>query len=225
MKDIIQNPEDISSYSNFNEIIQKEIDMDVSLDFEKKQMIGKMDIKCEIINPELSKIILDLKGPEISSVEYIQKDEEGEVLNSIKLNYEIYLENELKDSLGTPLIIYLENIKNKSQIDYNKIIESKSIMIRINFITTEKCTGIQFLTKEQTYTKKYPFMFTQCEAIQCRSLFPVQDSPSVKSIYTVKTSVESPLTFLFGGIIKTKYYDSNTKKNITLFEQKSPKNI
>ena len=205
MKDIIQNPEDISSYSNFNEIIQKEIDMDVSLDFEKKQMIGKMDIKYEIINPELSKIILDLKGPEISSVEYIKKDEEGEVLNSIKLNYEIYLENELKDSLGTPLIIYLENIKNKSQIDYNKIIESKSIMIRINFITTEKCTGIQFLTKEQTYTKKYPFMFTQCEAIQCRSLFPVQDSPSVKSIYTVRTSVESPLTFLFGGIIKTKY--------------------
>ena len=222
MKDIIQNPEDISSYSNFNEIIQKEIDMDVSLDFEKKQMIGKMDIKYEIINPELSKIILDLKGPEISSVEYIQKDEEGEVLNSIKLNYEIYLENELKDSLGTPLIIYLENIKNKSQIDYNKIIESKSIMIRINFITTEKCTGIQFLTKEQTYTKKYPFMFTQCEAIQCRSLFPVQDSPSVKSIYTVRTSVESPLTFLFGGIIKTKYYDSNTKKNITLFEQNIP---
>ena len=144
MKDIIQNPEDISSYSNFNEIIQKEIDMDVSLDFEKKQMIGKMDIKYEIINPELSKIILDLKGPEISSVEYIQKDEEGEVLNSIKLNYEIYLENELKDSLGTPLIIYLENIKNKSQTDYNKMIESKSIMIRINFITTEKCTGIQF---------------------------------------------------------------------------------
>ena len=72
-----------------NEIIQKEIDMDVSLDFEKKQMIGKMDIKYEIINPELSKIILDLKGPEISSVEYIQKDEEGEILNSIKLNYEI----------------------------------------------------------------------------------------------------------------------------------------
>ena len=222
MNDIIQNKEDISSYSNFHEIIQKELDIDVSLDFEKKQMIGKMDIKYEIINPELSKIILDLKGPEISSVEYIQKDEEGDDLISIKLNYEIYLENELKDSLGTPLIIYLENLKNNSQIDYNKIIESKLLTLRINFITTEKCTGIQFLTKEQTFTKKYPFMFTQCEAIQCRSLFPIQDSPSVKSTYTVKTSVESPLTFLFGGIIKTKYYDSNTKKNITLFEQNIP---
>ena len=222
MKDIKQNKEDISSYSNFDEIIQKELDIDVSLDFEKKQMLGKMDIKYEILNPEISRIILDLKGPEITSVEFIQKDEDGEDLNSITLNYEIYLENEFKDSLGTPLIIYLDNIKKNNESEYKKIIESKSLMIRIKFITTEKCTGIQFLTKEQTYTKKYPFMFTQCEAIQCRSLFPVQDSPSVKSTYIVKTAVESPLTFLFGGIIQTKYYDSNTKKNITLFEQNIP---
>lgn len=59
-------------------------------------------------------------------------------------------------------------------------------------------------------------MFTQCEAIQCRSLFPVQDSPSVKSTYIVKTSIQAPLTFLFGGIMKTKYYDCNSKQNIPI---------
>ena len=85
MKDIKQNEEDISSYSNFNEIIQKDVDIDVSLDLEKKQMLGKMDIKYEILKPEISRIILDLKGPEILSVEYIQKDEEGEVLKSITI--------------------------------------------------------------------------------------------------------------------------------------------
>ena len=50
MSEIKQNQEDISSYSNFNEIIQKEVDIDVSLDFEKKQMIGKMDVKYEILS-------------------------------------------------------------------------------------------------------------------------------------------------------------------------------
>ena len=30
MKDIKQNPEDSSSYSNFNEMVQKELDIDVS---------------------------------------------------------------------------------------------------------------------------------------------------------------------------------------------------
>ena len=222
MLEVSQNTEDISSYSNFQEILQKEVDMDVSLDFDKKQMIGRMDIKYEILSSEIPKIILDLKGPEIVSVEFVQKDEDDEDLTIISLNYDIDKENKYKDSLGTPLIISLDNIEKNSPEEFNKLKESKTLIVRIKFITTEKCTGIQFLTKEQTYTKKYPFMFTQCEAIQCRSLFPVQDSPSVKSTYTVKTSIISPLTFLFGGILKTRYYDSNTKQNISLFEQSIP---
>ena len=222
MSEISPNPEDISSYANFNEILQKEVDLDVSIDFDKKQMIGKMDIKYEILSSEIPKIILDLKGPEIVSIEYIEKDEEEDDLLNIPLTYEIYKENKYADSLGTPLIISLENIEKNSSEQYKKISESKNLTIRIKFITTEKCNGIQFLTKEQTYTKKYPFMFTQCESIQCRSLFPVQDSPSVKSIYIVKTSISSPLTFLFSGLMKTKYYDSNSKQNITLYEQTIP---
>ena len=220
MAEINPNSEDISSYANFNDILQKEVDIDVSLDFDKRQMIGKMDVKYEILSSDIPKIILDLKGPEITSIEYIEKDEED--INNIPLTYEILTENKYKDSLGTPLIISLENIEKKSPEIYKKISESKSLIVRIQFITTEKCTGIQFLTKDQTYTKKYPFMFTQCEAIQCRSLFPVQDSPSVKSTYIVKTSIQAPLTFLFGGIMKTKYYDCNSKQNISLFEQNIP---
>ena len=181
-----------------------------------------MDVKYEILSSDIPKIILDLKGPEITSIEYIEKDEDEEDLNNIPLTYEILTENKYKDSLGTPLIISLDNIEKNSPEAYKKISESKSLMVRIKFITTEKCTGIQFLTKDQTYTKKYPFMFTQCEAIQCRSLFPVQDSPSVKSTYIVKTSIQPPLTFLFGGIMKTKYYDCNSKQNISLFEQNIP---
>ena len=222
MAEINPNSDDISSYANFNDILQKEVDIDVSLDFDKKQMIGKMDVKYEILSSDIPKIILDLKGPEITSIEYIEKDEDEEDLNNIPLTYEILTENKYKDSLGTPLIISLDNVEKNSPEAYKKISESKSLMVRIKFITTEKCTGIQFLTKDQTYTKKYPFMFTQCEAIQCRSLFPVQDSPSVKSTYIVKTSIQPPLTFLFGGIMKTKYYDCNSKQNISLFEQNIP---
>ena len=222
MSKVIQNSEDISSYSNFKEIIQKEIDIDVSLDFEQKQMIGTMDVQYEILSSEIPKIILDLKGPEIVSIEYIVKNQKSEEIKTISLSYEIYSENQYKDSLGTPLIISLENIENNFHDEYKKISQSKQLFIRIKFITTEKCTGIQFLNKEQTYTKKYPFMFTQCEAIQCRSLFPVQDTPSVKSTYKVKTSIASPLTFLFGGIKKNSYLDNISNQNVTIFEQKIP---
>ena len=222
MAKLIQNPEDISSYSNFKEIIQKEVDIDVSLDFEKKQMIGTMEVKYEILSSEIPKIILDLKGPEIVSIEYAVKNEKKENAKLIPLSYEIDSENQYKDSLGTPLIISLGNVEKNSPDEFKKLSQSKLLFLLIKFITTEKCTGIQFLTKEQTYTKKYPFMFTQCEAIQCRSLFPVQDSPSVKSTYKVKTSIEKPLTFLFGGIKKNSYLDTKTNQNVTIFEQKIP---
>ena len=222
MSKITQNKEDISSYSNFDEIIQKEVFIDVSLDFDKKQMLGTMEVKYEILSSEIPNVILDLKGPEIVSVEYVIKNEKNEEKTMIPLTYEIYSENVYKDSLGTPLKISLDNVKKNIPDEYNKLSKSKTLMLCIKFITTENCTGIQFLTKEQTYTKKYPFMFTQCEAIQCRSLFPVQDSPSVKSIYKVKTSIPSPLTFLFGGIKKESYLDNKSNQNVTIFEQKIP---
>ena len=58
-------------------------------------------------------------------------------------------------------------------------------------------------------------MLIQSEAILCRALFPIQDTPSVKSIYKVKTSISSPLTFLFGGILKSNYHEkASNKKNI-----------
>ena len=222
MTKVLQNVDDKSTYSNFKEILQKEVDIDVSLDFEKKQMLGTMEVKYEILSSIIPKIILDLKGPQIVSIEYVVKNEKNENIKLIHLSYEIDSENQFKDSLGTPLIISLENVEKNDENEYKKLSQSKILFLRIKFITTETCTGIQFLTKEQTHSKKYPFMFTQCEAIQCRTLFPVQDSPSVKSTYKVKTSVASPLTFLFGGIKKNSYLDTNTNINITFFEQKIP---
>jgi len=217
MSEIKANQIDINTYSNFDEIIQKNVELDVSIDFDKKQMYGNVKAEYEIINPSLKNIILDLNGPEISSIKLITED-----LEEIPLEYEIYDKNEDKNALGTPLIINLEFLKKENSIEYDKIFQDKLITINIEFKTNENCNGIQYLTKEQTHSKKYPFMFTQCEAILCRTLFPCQDTPSVKAKYKVKTSISAPLTFLFGGIIKSHYYDSSTGKKIMLFEQNIP---
>ena len=217
METLKANTIDVNSYSNFDEIIQKNVELDVSIDFEKQQMYGTVQTQYEILNPSLSKIILDLHGPDISSINLITED-----IDEIPLEYEIYDKNEDKDALGTPLIIYLESLKKENNNEYEKIFKEKLISISIKFNTNEKCNGIQYLTKEQTHSKQYPFMFTQCEAILCRTLFPIQDSPSVKAKYKVKTSISSPLTFLFGGITKSHYYDSSTKKKIMNFEQNIP---
>ena len=115
---------------------------------EKKQMIGTMEVKYEILSSEIPKIILDLKGPEIVSIEYAVKNEKKENAKLIPLSYEIDSENQYKDSLGTPLIISLGNVEKNSPDEFKKLSQSKLLFLLIKFITTEKCTGIQFLTKE-----------------------------------------------------------------------------
>ena len=217
MLELKANPEDVNTYSNFQEIIQKLVELEVSIDFENKSMFGTVKTTYEILNQSLENIILDLHGPEISSVSLINEDYE-----KINLEYNIYDKNEDKEALGTPLIINISSLKEKEPKEYENIFNKKEITISIDFKTNEKCNGIQYLTKEQTRTKAYPFMFTQCEAILCRTLFPIQDTPSVKSIYKVKTIISPPLTFLFGGILKSHYYDCATKKKINHFEQNIP---
>ena len=217
MLELKANSEDVNTYSNFQEIIQKLVDLDVSIDFDNKLLLGTIKTTYEILNPSLENIILDLHGPEISSVDLINEDDE-----KINLEYYIYDKNLDKEALGTPLVINISSLKDKNKNEYENILNKKELTISINFKTNEKCNGIQYLTKEQTRTKSYPFMFTQCEAILCRTLFPIQDTPSVKCIYKVKTSIESPLTFLFGGILKSHYYDSHTKKKINHYEQNIP---
>ena len=141
---IIPNSEDISSFSNFNEIIQKEVYIDVSINFSENQIFGIIEVNYEIISSDIKNLILDLKGPEISSIEYIlKKDEE---IKSIPVNFTIDKENKYKNSLGTPLIIPFNQFEKNE--DFKKSLKEKKLIFRYNFITKgEKCAGIQFLTK------------------------------------------------------------------------------
>jgi len=149
MLEIKANSEDINTYSNFQEIIQKEVELDVSIDFDNKSMFGTVKTKYEIINQSLENIILDLHGPEISNVCLINEDYE-----KVDLDYIIYDKNKDKEALGTPLVINLLSLKEKDNKEYENVFNKKEIIISIEFKTNENCNGIQYLTKEQTRTKE-----------------------------------------------------------------------
>lgn len=81
--------------------------------------------------------------------------------------------------------------------------KSGDFTVSILFSTTEKCTALQFIKGD---TDNY--LFSQCQSIHARSLFPCFDTPAVKSSYnfTIKSSLPVLMSGLPGDHADGVYY-------------------
>ena len=189
---------DINTFSNYEQIIQTNLELNFNIDFEEKIIHGLAKIYFKSLK-DGEVIVLDTRALKINSI--IDSDT-GELLDYIlDTQYEL-------NSNGVPLKIYKEYTKDEI------------ITILISFDTTEKGTSVQWLTPEQTSGKIYPYMFTQGESILNRELFPTQDTPSVKTPVTVGITVIKPLFAVESGIYQRKIDNGNT--TTFFYEQKIP---
>ena len=76
----------------------------------------------------------------------------------------------------------------------------RSYSIRINYETSPNSTALQWLDPMQTIGKKQPYLFSQCQAIHARSLFPCQDTPAVKFSYDASVTVDKSLVALMSAL-------------------------
>jgi leukotriene-A4 hydrolase len=63
----------------------------------------------------------------------------------------------------------------------------------LKFRTSPEARALQWLDESQTVGGKHPFLFSQCQAIHARSIFPCQDSPSVRFTYSAEVEVPQEL--------------------------------
>lgn len=186
------NENDISSYGNFDKIQQKEIHLDLTIDFSKQIVKGSSTIVFSILDQKEKRVVLDTKGLIIHRIVQEEKN----------LDFSLYTLNTDKEALGTPLVIHL-NREHKV---------GEEVSITIFYESTSESAAIQWFNKDQTFGKEHPFMYTQCEAILARTLVPCQDSPSVKVRVTADLTIEKPLIALFGGIEISSHDIDNNKK-------------
>lgn len=87
------------------------------------------------------------------------------------------------DVMGSALTVRLPSgLKAGSTVD-----------VKITYKTRPAATALQWLAKEQTQGKKFPYLFSQCQPIYARAMAPIQDSPSVKITYSASIACTLPV--------------------------------
>lgn len=89
--------------------------------------------------------------------------------------------------------------------------------VNIYYTTGKNAPALQWLNPQQTAGKTHAFLFTQSQAVLCRSWIPSQDSPGIRFTYNAKITVPKGLMALMSAQNPTKI----NPNGVYQFEQKN----
>jgi aminopeptidase N len=156
------------SYANSDEVRVTDLALDVDVRFETKTIDGAAILTFERVKPEAGALVLDTNDLDIRSVEA------GDGASWAPTTFALGADDR---NLGSKLEITLPAGATKVKIAYS---------------TSPGAEGLQWLDAGQTAGKRQPFMYSQNQAINARSMAPVQDTPAIRMTYsaTVRTPKE-----------------------------------
>ncbi|KAK3191851.1 Leucyl aminopeptidase yscIV [Lecanicillium sp. MT-2017a] len=189
---------DPTTLSNYSAWRTKHTTVNFNIDFDNKCLKGSVTLQLESqTEKESNEVVLDSRFVKVSGVNVNAKESKWE----LKAHSEPF---------GAPLHVSVPEGAAKGDV----------IDLTIDLETTDKCTALQWLTPAQTSNKKHPYMFSQCQAINCRSIFPCQDTPDVKSTFTFK--LKSALPVVASGVPVGDHDAAPGTEKTYEFEQKVP---
>ncbi len=158
---------DLHSYANAAEARATHLDLDLEVDFEARQLRGTCTL--DVVGPGTD-LVLDTRDIDVERVEV---SERGEPFRDTA--FEVGSRDPI---LGAPL----------------RVARGTAARVRVTYATRERASGLQWLAPTQTADGRYPFLYSQSQAIHARSWIPLQDSPGIRVTYTAR--IRAPTNLL-----------------------------
>ncbi len=171
-RDTVRVVKDPHSFAEPQEAVVKHLDLDIKVDFNTKIISGKASWTIEN-RSKGDEIIFDVRDLKISKVTL--GDDEKETT---------FILSDVIEFMGQELKVKINDATSRVNIHYS---------------TSAEAAAVQWLNPQQTAGKKYPFMFTQSQAILARTWIPCQDSPGIRFTYNATVSVPKELLALMSA--------------------------
>jgi leukotriene-A4 hydrolase len=175
-KEEIDITHDYFSFANTEQFVTEHIKLDLTVDFELKELRGLASLKMRRLDPEATDIILDTRDLHIDGI--LVTGAEG---NGSEAAFEYVQQDPI---LGQALKITLPQGLDQQQ----------DLLVKIHYQTDPGASALQWLPKELTAGGRHPYMFSQSQSIHARSWVPLQDTPSVRITY--EATIHTPKKLL-----------------------------
>ena len=178
LKDYMPTPPhvDNATFGNVDEIPTHHMFLNVTVDFDTRTVYGSNTLDLKTVQPT-DKLVLDIWDMDIYKVELVKPasahwatEQQKEVVPIGELDFKVVTINEV---IGQTLAIQLPQL----------VLADTWVSVRVIYSTQPTSMALSWMTPEQTSGKKLPYLFSQCESINCRSVAPMQDTPSTKITY------------------------------------------
>jgi len=145
----------------------EDIDLKLHLDFDRRILLGQVMLRWQ--GEQASTLDLDTKDLEIEKVTS---------LNGDPLAFSLDLDDPIKGQ--------------RLRIQYNQTPGNEHGVI-VHYQTSPHANALQWLEASQTTGQKWPYVFTQCQPIHARTIFPCQDTPQNRFCYHAQLNVPKEL--------------------------------
>ena len=157
-------PVDEFTYSQPDQVTTRHLDLDLTVDFERRQLTGRATLDIQNLTGTRS-LVLDTSDLQITRV---TRD------GGTAANY--------TQGPALPMGALL-------RID----IEPSTRTVTIEYTTSTTAGGLHWNTAAQSFGRVQPYLYTQNEPIDARSWIPIQDTPSVRFTYDATIRVPQGL--------------------------------